>query len=207
MLKSVKLEIHEEGINLKVDPVGIKGNAFRFEDFTPQQLESLKVKGDPFIYTDFTPEQIEALKVKGDTGNSTYQDWLAVGNVGTLADFFLSQKGDKGDPFLYEDFTPEQIGDLRWDLSLLQSDGSFYKDGDFIKANISTYNQQFTAAASPDFTFDFEPTLILSVFINRNGTAIIPQWTFTAPKGLTITSELIAGDILLTSYEHFIIQP
>lgn len=207
MLKSVKLVITEAGINLKIDPVGIKGNAFLYTDFTPEQIENLKVKGDPFVYTDFTPEQIEALKVKGDTGNSTYQDWLAAGNVGSLEDFFLSQKGDKGDPFLYEDFTPEELADLRWDLSLLQSDGSFYKDGDFIKANISTYKQEWLVAALADFTFDFEPTLILSVFINRNGAAIIPQWTFTAPTGLTITSELIAGDILLTSYEHFIIQP
>ena len=50
---------------------GAKGEPFRFSDFTPQQLESLKVKGDkgdPFTYADFTPAQIEALKVKGDKG-------------------------------------------------------------------------------------------------------------------------------------------
>ena len=50
---------------------GDKGDAFTFDDFTPEQLESLKVKGDKgdaFTYEDFTPEQIESLKVKGDTG-------------------------------------------------------------------------------------------------------------------------------------------
>ena len=58
-------------------PRGEKGEPFRFEDFTPEQLESLKVKGDTgpagepgekgekgdaFTYADFTEEQLEALK-------------------------------------------------------------------------------------------------------------------------------------------------
>lgn len=58
-------------------PRGEKGEPFRFEDFTPEQLESLKVKGDTgpagepgqkgdkgdaFTYADFTQEQLEALK-------------------------------------------------------------------------------------------------------------------------------------------------
>ena len=36
---------------------GDKGDPFTYDDFTPEQLESLKVKGDPFLYSDFTPEQ------------------------------------------------------------------------------------------------------------------------------------------------------
>lgn len=53
----------------KGDP-GEKGDAFTYEDFTPEQLEGLKgPKGDPFVYEDFTPEQLAALKgPKGDTG-------------------------------------------------------------------------------------------------------------------------------------------
>ena len=58
-------------------PRGEKGEPFRFEDFTPEQLESLKVKGDTgpagepgakgekgdaFTYADFTEEQLEALR-------------------------------------------------------------------------------------------------------------------------------------------------
>ena len=58
-------------------PRGEKGEPFRFEDFTPEQLESLKVKGDTgpagepgqkgdkgdaFTYADFTQEQLEALR-------------------------------------------------------------------------------------------------------------------------------------------------
>lgn len=59
----------------KGDP-GSKGKAFTYEDFTADQLESLKgakgdpgEKGDPFRYEDFTPEQLAALKgEKGDPG-------------------------------------------------------------------------------------------------------------------------------------------
>lgn len=53
---------------------GSKGDPFRYEDFTPDQLEALKGpkgdKGDPFQYEDFTVEQLESLKgPKGDDGN------------------------------------------------------------------------------------------------------------------------------------------
>ena len=47
---------------------GPQGEPFKYEDFTPEQLESLKVKGDKgdkgdaFTYADFTPEQLESLK-------------------------------------------------------------------------------------------------------------------------------------------------
>ena len=56
---------------------GPQGEPFKYEDFTPEQLEALKVKGDkgekgdigltgpkgePFTYADFTPEQLESLK-------------------------------------------------------------------------------------------------------------------------------------------------
>ena len=94
-------------------PKGDKGEPFRFEDFTPEQLESLRgpkgddgfikfeeltpeqkeqlrgPKGDAFTYEDFTPEQLNALK--GQPG----------------------QKGDKGDAFTYADFTQEQLEALK----------------------------------------------------------------------------------------------
>ena len=47
---------------------GPQGEPFKYEDFTPEQLEALKVKGDKgdkgdaFTYSDFTPEQLESLK-------------------------------------------------------------------------------------------------------------------------------------------------
>lgn len=47
---------------------GPQGEPFKYEDFTPEQLEALKVKGDKgdkgdaFKYEDFTTEQLEGLK-------------------------------------------------------------------------------------------------------------------------------------------------
>ena len=47
---------------------GPQGEPFKYEDFTPEQLEALKVKGDKgdkgdaFTYEDFTKEQLESLK-------------------------------------------------------------------------------------------------------------------------------------------------
>ena len=74
-------------------PKGDKGEAFKYEDFTPEQLESLRgPKGDAFTYEDFTPEQLNALRgPQGEPG----------------------VKGDKGDAFTYADFTQEQLEALR----------------------------------------------------------------------------------------------
>lgn len=71
-----------EDCNVQIDPdgnvlahedlKGDKGDPFTYEDFTPEQLESLKVKGDKgdaFTYEDFTPEQLADLKgEKGEQG-------------------------------------------------------------------------------------------------------------------------------------------
>lgn len=83
-------------------------------------------KGESFTYEDFTPEQLESLKGKdgdnGQDGLSAYQIWLDAGNTGTEEDFLASLKGkdgiigkdgEKGDPFTYEDFTPEQLEALK----------------------------------------------------------------------------------------------
>ena len=77
--------------------------------------------------TTITVEEILYNYMKGD---SAYQLWLDAGNTGTVEDYLASLKGDpflysdftpeqlealkvKGDPFLYEDFTPEQIAELQ----------------------------------------------------------------------------------------------
>ena len=44
-------------------PIGPKGEDFKYEDFTSEQLNLLKgPKGDAFTYSDFTQEQLESLK-------------------------------------------------------------------------------------------------------------------------------------------------
>ena len=107
---------------------GDKGDAFTYEDFTPEQLEALKgEKGDAFEYEDFTPEQLEALKVKGDKGDAfEYSDFTPEqlealkgekGDAFEYSDFTPEQlealKGDKGDAFEYEDFTEDQLAELK----------------------------------------------------------------------------------------------
>ena len=104
----------------------LKGEPFRFEDFTKDQLALLKgEKGDPFTYGDFTQEQLALLK--GEKGDAfTYADFTPEqlarlkgekGDAFTYADFTPEQlaqlKGAKGDPFTFADFTPEQKEELR----------------------------------------------------------------------------------------------
>ncbi len=96
------------GIVYVQGPAGEKGEAFTYEDFTPEQLRALTgpqgdtgpagkqgERGEAFTYDDFTPEQLEALRgpqgVPGATG----------------------QPGQKGDAFTYADFTAEQLEALR----------------------------------------------------------------------------------------------
>lgn len=71
---------------------GERGDPFRYEDFTEEQLAALTgpvgpqgAKGDPFRYSDFTEEQLAAL---------------------------IGPQGPKGDAFSYADFTPEQLASL-----------------------------------------------------------------------------------------------
>lgn len=95
-------------VNVNVNPAslqGPKGDAFTYEDFTPEQLEGLRgpqgiqgekgEKGDAFEYDDFTAEQLEGLRgpqgVQGEQGI----------------------QGEKGDAFEYSDFTAEQLEGLR----------------------------------------------------------------------------------------------
>lgn len=78
----------------------LKGEPFRFEDFTKEQLALLKgEKGDAFTYDDFTPEQLAGLK------------------------------GAKGDPFTFADFTTEQKEELRGPAGKDGTDGVDGIDG------------------------------------------------------------------------------
>ena len=87
---------------------GPKGDPFTYDDFTPEQLESLKgPKGDSFTYDDFTPEELESLKgPKGDP--FTYDDFTT-----EQLELLRGPKGPKGDAFTYNDFTPEQLAQLK----------------------------------------------------------------------------------------------
>lgn len=47
---------------------------------------------------------------QGETGKSAYQEWLDLGNKGSVSDFLNSLRGE---PFTYEDFTEEQLQALK----------------------------------------------------------------------------------------------
>lgn len=90
---------------------GEKGEQGNVGPQGPQGIQGIQGqkgdKGDPFTYNDFTPEQLESLRgpqgIKGDTG--------ATGATGIKGD--KGEKGDKGDAFTYNDFTSEQLEALR----------------------------------------------------------------------------------------------
>lgn len=93
-----------QGVQGNKGDKGDKGDSFRYEDFTPEQLEALKGpkgdKGDPFTYADFTAEQLETLKgPKGDGGKnglSAFNIAQLNGFQGTDIEWLQSLKGEKG---------------------------------------------------------------------------------------------------------------
>lgn len=72
---------------------------FKYEDFTPEQLEALR--GAALTFQDLTPEQIEQLK--GAPGKDfKYEDFTSE-QLAAL----------KGAAFTFADFTPEQLSALK----------------------------------------------------------------------------------------------
>ena len=109
-----------------IGPQGQKGDAFTFEDFTPEQLASLKgPKGDTGPQGEKGDTGAQGLKGdKGDTGPQGPQglkgdkgDTGPQGEKGPKGDKGdtgpQGEKGPKGDAFTYDDFTPEQLASLK----------------------------------------------------------------------------------------------
>ena len=73
-------------------------------------------KGDPFTYEDFTLEQLEELKgyvfipSVDEEGNISWTNDGDLDNPATVN--IKGPQGEQGDPFTYEDFTPEQLEGL-----------------------------------------------------------------------------------------------
>lgn len=90
-------------------------------------------KGDPFVYADFTAEQLEALRgPKGDPGTPVSHVWNGTVLEVTSASGTTSVdlKGEKGNAFTYEDFTEEQLAELKGEPGYTPQKGIDYNDGD-----------------------------------------------------------------------------
>lgn len=92
---------------------GMQGNPFTYEDFTQEQLDSLKgepgytpVKGvDYFDGKDGQPGK------DGKDGIMTFEELTDAQKESLRGE--RGEKGDKGDPFTYGDFTPAQLEALK----------------------------------------------------------------------------------------------
>ena len=89
-------------IEVKFGLKGDKGEAFVYENFTEEQLEKLKgPKGDTGERGETGPQGVQGIQgPKGDKGDK--------GDTGEKG-----ETGEKGNPFVYSDFTQEQLESLR----------------------------------------------------------------------------------------------
>lgn len=118
----------KDGLDGKTGPegkkgdIGPKGEPFRYEDFTKEQLASLKgPKGDAFTYDDFTVDQLALLK--GETGERGPEGPQGIqGKTGEKGD--VGPKGDQGPQgpkgadgvMSFEALTEEQKQSLKGDV-------------------------------------------------------------------------------------------
>lgn len=91
--KSIAQSVRDDADSGKFN--GKDGKDFKYEDFTPEQLENLKGEDG------YTPRK-----------NIDYFDGKDGYTPIKGKDYF---DGEKGDPFRYEDFTPGQLADLKGD--------------------------------------------------------------------------------------------
>ena len=185
-------------------PRGEKGEPFRFEDFTPEQLESLKVKGDTgpagepgvkgdkgdaFTYADFTQEQLEALKGQqgqagrdGKDGVSITHTWngtsLSITSASGTSEMDL--KGEKGDQGQIGPQGPQ--GPAGSDYVLTQDD----KQEIAGLVDLSGYQEKLTAGEN--ITIEGN-----EIYINKNAlyTAYATTAAYTLAKVLNIWEDKI----------------
>lgn len=111
-----------EGISV-VTIKGDKGDPFKYDDFTSEQIEGLKVpgaKGDKLTFQDLTPAEVDSLKIKGDKG----EDSKVPGPRG-----LRGIKGKDGktpvkniDYFDGENGSPDTASDIKTKLETLKGD-------------------------------------------------------------------------------------
>lgn len=124
---------------------GLQGDAFKYTDFTAEQLASLK--GKAFEYSDFTQDQINGLKVKGDTGSMPRYDWqdtsIRFENVDGSMGNYVNLKGETGAKPKHEFKGTE--------LRLENPDGTWGAYSNLIgKTGLSAYEDYKTTVIAPE---------------------------------------------------------
>ena len=149
---------------------GDKGNAFTFADFTPEELASLKGekgekgdKGDKGLQGERGEQGLQGIQgeqgMKGDTG--------AQGEQGI--------QGVKGDPFTYDDFTPDEIEGLKKPATDAANELNKYLD--IVKLPVvETPVSETTVAMDANKVYDITIGESLTITLN-------------APTDLTVTNE------------------
>lgn len=171
-LKKVQnVDIDVDGTNLNITrPSGEK-----------KEFDLMQLKGDAFVYSDFTPEQLKSLTgPKGDKG-----DIGLTGPKGPKGD--AGEKGEqgvqgaqgiqgvKGDPFTYDDFTPEEIENLKKPATDAANELNKYLD--IVKLPV------VETPASGD-TVAMDANKVYDITIGESITLIL-----NAPTDLTVTNE------------------
>lgn len=90
-------------------------------------IEVTVINRDDSRYRSYWPEQV----IVTESNPSVLEEWdeFKEQNVTARAALFFFAKGDKGDPFTYEDFTPEQLEALRGPAGQDGADGRDGVDG------------------------------------------------------------------------------
>lgn len=120
-------------------------------------------------------------------GKSAYQVWLEQGNHGSEADFFQAIKGEKGDAFKYEDFTPQQLAKLKG----VKGDNG--KDGRIALVNHGTNETTFSLTPNTMHIWGEVEKLTLSCASNPEQDILAEYcFQFTSP-GTKATTLILTG--------------
>ena len=168
-----------QGIQGPIGPQGPKGEAFKYTDFTQEQLEALKgPQGEP------GPQGPQGEKGEpGEQGPQGLQgpqgETGPVGPQGPKGD--SGEKGEqgiqgvKGDPFTYDDFTSEEIEDLKKPATDAANELNKYLD--IVKLPVvETPASETNVAMDANKVYDITIGESLTLTIN-------------APTDLTVTNE------------------
>lgn len=186
---------------------GDDGKDFKFEDYTPEQLESLRgergpkgytgdrgPKGDPLNFDELTPEQ--KLELKGEKGDQGIQ----------------GEKGEIGEPLTFNDLTPEQISMIEgvsaevgfknlFNMSTFESYTQNLHTVDYKNATVNFSNSAYTFYTP--FNANHEGLYTFSI-----GEVINPNYTGRENKIRVIvrtleTETIVIPAVDLSSYEKF----